>query len=45
MLLQVVYNYLGSVLSVIKNVTNLDDGLRPTETRLPGKYSCTCAGS
>lgn len=34
--LQVVYNYLGSVLSVIKNVTNLDDGLRPTETRLPG---------
>ena len=44
-LLQVVYNYLGSVLSEIKNVTNLDGGLRPTEVMLPGKSSRTCAGS
>ena len=45
LLLQVVYNYLGSVLSVIKNVTNLDGGLRPTEIRLPGKSSCPSAES
>ena len=44
-LLQVVYNYLGSVLSEIKNVTNLNGGLRPTEIRLPGKSTCMCSGS